>query len=149
MIERLCDNCRKYKPLSHFEIKQFRDGVRYFCKDNIEKNKNTNGRKPRVGRKYLVPVKEKVNLKKKDKFLQTKFGITLNKYLSILLLQDNCCKICGLNMDNYSKYFDVDHNHENNQVRGLLCNRCNMGIGLLRDDFNLVKNAIDYLEKYK
>jgi len=39
----------------------------------------------------------------------------------------------------------VDHNHKTNKVRGLLCQRCNMGIGQFRDDPNLMARAVEYL----
>lgn len=39
----------------------------------------------------------------------------------------------------------VDHDHATGMVRGLLCGRCNMGIGLLRDNIGIMKNTILYL----
>jgi hypothetical protein len=39
----------------------------------------------------------------------------------------------------------IDHSHITNHIRGLLCNKCNLGLGFFRDDLNLLQNAIDYL----
>ena len=39
----------------------------------------------------------------------------------------------------------IDHNHVTGEIRGLLCNACNKGIGFLNDDIRLLKNAIKYL----
>jgi hypothetical protein len=47
------------------------------------------------------------------------------------------------------KLFAWDHDHTTNQVRGILCERCNRAIGLLRDDVDVLKNAIKYLERHK
>lgn len=55
------------------------------------------------------------------------------------------CSICGIDILN--KYH-LDHNHKNNEVRGLLCQRCNMGLGLFEDSFIRLLNAILYLLKY-
>jgi hypothetical protein len=40
----------------------------------------------------------------------------------------------------------IDHDHDTGNVRGLLCNACNKAIGLLSDDINILKRAIQYLE---
>lgn len=39
----------------------------------------------------------------------------------------------------------VDHNHKTNKVRGLLCKRCNMGIGYMKDNLFILSKAIQYL----
>jgi len=39
----------------------------------------------------------------------------------------------------------VDHNHNTNKVRGLLCNHCNRGLGHFRDNTETLLKAIDYL----
>ena len=41
----------------------------------------------------------------------------------------------------------VDHHHFTNEVRGLLCQRCNRAIGLLGDDPTVIRSAINYLTK--
>ena len=43
----------------------------------------------------------------------------------------------------------IDHNHETNIVRGLLCHNCNVGLGHFKDSVGYLKEAINYLEGYK
>lgn len=43
------------------------------------------------------------------------------------------------------KTLAVDHCHNSLKVRGLLCNKCNVAIGLMNDDYKLVKIAYNYL----
>lgn len=51
------------------------------------------------------------------------------------------CAICGSN-----RSMAIDHCHKTGTVRAGLCNRCNVAIGLFRDDLELIKKAINYLE---
>lgn len=59
--------------------------------------------------------------------------------------QNNCCKICMSVFSEDRKTF-VDHNHESGVVRGLLCPSCNTGIGLFKEDCNLMARAIKYIK---
>ena len=64
--------------------------------------------------------------------------------------QNECCAICGkhkseLNMKRKNNLC-VDHCHETGRIRGLLCDKCNRGIGLLGDSLKNLKSAISYLE---
>ena len=43
----------------------------------------------------------------------------------------------------------VDHDHETNQLRALLCGSCNRAIGLLQDSVLVVESALAYLKKWK
>jgi hypothetical protein len=62
--------------------------------------------------------------------------------------QNNSCAICGINQSDTTKKLSVDHNHETNQVRGLLCNSCNLGLGQFKDSVVFLSYAIEYLEKH-
>ena len=62
--------------------------------------------------------------------------------------QNRCCKICGIHRNNLKSSLHVDHNHNTGKIRGLLCHKCNRGIGYLNDDINLLTKVIDYLKKY-
>lgn len=71
-------------------------------------------------------------LKRRSWNLKAKYGITLEEYDAILEKQGGVCAICGCT-ENRGHSFCVDHNHNNGQVRGLLCHKCNQAIGLLDD----------------
>lgn len=79
--------------------------------------------------------------------LKSKFGITEETYNQILIRQGNRCAICGSYQ--VSKRLAVDHNHSTGKVRGLLCVNCNLGIGSLKEDRQILENAIEYLELHK
>ncbi len=76
--------------------------------------------------------------------LQQRFGITQEEYLQLLDKQGNKCGICRCDYDK-NKRFHVDHDHDTGLIRGLLCRKCNLGIGLLGDSLETVKRAVSYL----
>jgi hypothetical protein len=79
--------------------------------------------------------------------LKRKFGITQEEYNIIYESQNGCCLICGSHSNTHNKALAVDHNHTTGKIRGLLCAKCNQGLGLFRDDINILTKAIDYLQK--
>jgi len=59
------------------------------------------------------------------------------------------CEICGNKQSHKIKNnLDIDHCHSTTKFRGLLCNSCNIGLGKFKDNINVLKNAIAYLEKF-
>ena len=72
-----------------------------------------------------------------------KYGLTVEQYEEMFQKQDGKCKICKKPS---SYWLVVDHNHKTNEVRGLLCHRCNRALGMFRDDAELLAEAIRYLE---
>lgn len=59
--------------------------------------------------------------------------------------QENCCAICGYKFGQKQGDMMVDHCHEKEVVRGLLCNSCNSGLGHFRDDPQLMRRAAEYI----
>jgi hypothetical protein len=80
------------------------------------------------------------------------FGSTIEEYEALMLEQDNCCAICHEPekqiLNGKIKRLAIDHCHTTGKVRGLLCQRCNTGIGRFDDNVALLKQAIQYLEKF-
>lgn len=59
-------------------------------------------------------------------------------------VQDNKCSICRAEL--IKDY--LDHNHKTGQLRGLLCNKCNLGIGYFNDKPELLEKAVEYLKSW-
>jgi hypothetical protein len=89
-------------------------------------------------------------IKQKNYELVTRFGITLEDYNTKLAEQGGACAICRSTHPGRkgATHFAVDHDHGTGAVRGLLCARCNTGIGGLRDDPATVDAAAAYLRKW-
>ena len=84
-------------------------------------------------------------------FIIRTYGITAEDYYNMLAAQDNKCAICESEEVNNTRISSnklfIDHCHDTGKVRGLLCSKCNHGIGLLNDDTALLQKAIEYLNK--
>jgi len=85
----------------------------------------------------------------KNRQLKCDHGITLEMYNQMLSHQDNRCAICGIQADAIKTALAVDHNHTTGQIRGLLCMKCNRGIGYLKDSIETLEKAKLYLESYE
>lgn len=81
----------------------------------------------------------------RDYNLQRNYGISAEQYDIMYELQQGCCKICGTHQSYLKRALAVDHNHITGKVRGLLCGSCNLGIGLLQDDIELLSAALTYM----
>lgn len=66
----------------------------------------------------------------------------MEEYHALLIKQDYVCAICG----ELTK-LHVDHSHVTNKVRGLLCHNCNVAIGHLKDDPDIIKKAYEYINQ--
>ena len=71
--------------------------------------------------------------------------MTIERYESLLLAQDNSCAICRSHKDSFKRMLNVDHDHTTGEVRGLLCDNCNRGIGYLKESAEIMDNAKKYL----
>jgi len=71
------------------------------------------------------------------------YGINENQFDQMMINQEGKCYICK--GDNGSIALCIDHDHLTGKVRGLLCNKCNRGLGLFSDDLVLLKRAMSYL----
>jgi hypothetical protein len=60
--------------------------------------------------------------------------------------QNNSCAICGYEFGQKKGDMKVDHCHTNGNVRGLLCDLCNRGLGYFKDNVDNLKSAINYLD---
>ena len=127
IVKQICLNCERYVDLSKYKERK---------------------RSCRPERKLTLDNGENPHLFKRDLYLKNKYGITFAIYRKMYLDQERKCAICGahapLNIDKPLP-FVVDHCHRTQVVRGLLCNRCNLAIGMFKDDQISLRNAFRYL----
>ena len=135
-----CIKCKETKGHDlYYKATNSRDGFQSVCKacDRIRRKKQYH-EKPELSHKSMIA---------------RKYGITIDQYDSIWSAQGCKCAICGAEK-NYRTIkgkktetrMAVDHCHTTGNIRGLLCYTCNVGIGMLQDDTNILKAAINYLD---
>ncbi len=82
----------------------------------------------------------------------SKYGLTLSAFKRMLRSQDYTCAICPTEIKagvNGKRAACVDHCHKTGVVRGLLCTRCNLGLGMFRDSPRRLRMAVQYLQAYR
>ena len=126
-----CKVCGLEKNISDFYTR------RNDCKDC----KNAAARKIRKEQpERYAKYKKRANEYLKER----RYGITQDQFNQMLVDQNNMCKICSTEFKS-TKDTHIDHCHDTNIVRGLLCNNCNLALGQFNDNTDNMDNAIKYL----
>lgn len=73
-----------------------------------------------------------------------KYGISKKDYKEMRKKQNQRCFICN----EKCKELVIDHCHKTGEIRKLLCRRCNSSLGFIKENVNILRNMISYLEKY-
>lgn len=113
-----------------------------FCKlcETDRKSKRDKEKRAKYGAKYF-------SSRGKELSYIRKYNITLDDYNKILFEQGYKCRICNIEAKELKKGLVVDHCHSTGKVRGLLCSKCNMGLGLFEDNPEFLASAEEYLKE--
>lgn len=83
----------------------------------------------------------------RDYWLKHKYNISTAVFTRLLEKQDYRCAICQRE-DHTGYNWHVDHCHTTDKIRGVLCSRCNQGLGLFSDNLDILQKAKEYLESF-
>mgnify|MGYP001599052441 CR=1 len=83
----------------------------------------------------------------KERHRSLRYGLSKDDVIAKLKSQHWQCLVCLKPIDG-GRSTHVDHNHKTGRVRGLLCNKCNTGIGMLSENSFILARAIAYLKHY-
>jgi hypothetical protein len=98
--------------------------------------------------RYHLTKNEETKEQRGEYKLMAQYSMTWEVYDEMYKEQNGCCKICSTKYPSRGRdRLVVDHDHETNLVRALLCNKCNLALGLLQDNVKNVLNAYNYLKK--
>lgn len=138
---RRCPRCKIEKPLAEFAASG-RGGYCKPCRADYARDRNR---------------------RRRDQVREQRYGLTAERFGQLLIVQGNGCAICGGTeittgrwRGEHPRDLHVDHDHATEQVapdgrvtatvRGLLCNRCNVVLGLMDDDPDRLIRAAEYLK---
>lgn len=119
--EKLCISCQRYKPPNEF-YKNKKNNLHSLCKECS----------PKDSKEYH-----------KEVYRYKKYDITKEDFEQLVENQGGKCKICNKRLN---EEIHIDHNHRTGKVRGVLCGKCNKGLGQFEDDITILTNAIKYLK---
>lgn len=151
MLSKICSICKINLTLDKYnKSKDTKLGVRSCCIE-CRKVKETEYRRKK-GVKEKTQFRSKVwynnnKLRAKNNSLMCSYNITLDDYNKMLNEQNEKCAICEIHKDNLKKSLCVDHCHNTSKVRGLLCDKCNVTLGNIKDSIYLLEKCIKYLKK--
>jgi hypothetical protein len=137
-----CNTCKEVYDLSNFhKNRAMPDGLHSQCK--------ACGNAARKAHKEKYPEKAKRWNKENPHYSLSQAGVnvTAEDFHKLLSEQNGKCAVCGYAPKENEKRLCIDHDHNTNEVRGLLCSRCNRGIGMFGDNANFLKSAASYLER--
>ena len=146
-----CSRCKTAKDLSEFTVnRRFADDLESRCRECLrELRLAAYDRKPEhyrtaKNRRYarrakagLLPVVTSEHRRRRH--LRDSYGITPEEERYLLEEQQGLCPICG------SAAEVVDHDHATGRIRGLLCQKCNRGLGHFADSPVMLAKALEYL----
>lgn len=130
-----CTKCSIPKPFTDFHKgSNYADGYRSICKACMSAYYKQRNSQP------------KQKLKQREWSYRRLYNITPAEYDQLLKKQGGGCAICGdTKTRKGSDHLHVDHDHQTGEVRGILCNHCNVALGYIKDKPDLLQKAINYL----
>lgn len=140
MNMKTCKKCQISKSIdSYISSSSTKDKLRNWCKscftDYDKQRRNNLSPEYKRGRSLVRYWPELSPIQAND------------KYMELFKSQNEKCYICETSTNWNGKSFPVDHCHKTNEVRGILCDDCNVGLGKFKDDIEILEKAINYLRR--
>lgn len=151
-MTKVCGDCKIEKPLSDYcKDKGKKDGLHWSCKDCRKKYRQQPHVKAHTsGYNKARRQKDPKATKERDRkyTLMRYWGLTPIQFEELLKKHNSQCGICKKkDRSSDKKPLVIDHDHATGAIRGLLCDNCNRGIGLLQDSKEILQAAIAYLQQ--
>lgn len=134
-----CPVCKQFKKLNEFPSQAgSRLGVHSYCSTCLNAYRRT---------RYTAERGHRWNVQKN-------YHLTKEQYEAMLASQGGVCACCGKSETIIYKrtgkahQLSVDHNHETNVVRGLLCRSCNLFVWHIENDPKRLEAVLAYLAKH-
>jgi hypothetical protein len=151
-----CTGCHKFLPLSLFSFdKRSSDGRQSKCRECYRAYLAKKREDPAYNKKMAERLREirfsrliKTTETERRAQLKYKYKLSVRDLEIMKEMQGNRCAICGIYEKDLPRGLVVDHDHELNKVRGMLCHECNKALGIMKDDSTRLRIAAEYLDGY-
>lgn len=141
---KICPSCNIVKPIESFrKTKHTKSGRQSWCATCTNLSSLASHHKRMLNDQNYREKRRERSLRNRYKY---KYGITIEQKQTMLDSQFGRCEIC--NNEIVFSQAKVDHNHTTGAVRGILCNKCNSGLGYLESK-DFIKKARKYIDKYE
>lgn len=144
-----CGGCKQAKPHSEFHRRNTGNGNRIQSKCKTCTNTYTKawrGRNVDKVKNYHTQYSQANPEYARERWL-ARYGLTVDSYNELLAQQEGVCAICKHECS-VNEVLSVDHDHDTNAVRGLLCLQCNAGLGYFGDNTARLLVAAEYLRQF-
>lgn len=91
--------------------------------------------------------KPMTSIEMRNQNLRKLYGIGIKEFEELLAAQNGVCAVCEGPPMGKGQYH-VDHCHQSKVIRGLLCHKCNVALGMVKDDVEHLRKLIDYLIRH-
>lgn len=135
---KVCCDCYETKPVEDFtNDRRAKDGKLHHCRQCLHARTKA----------WRLNNPERVGYLNRRSALGRKYGITPSQYEEMRAAQDYRCSICS--EPETEQRLVIDHCHATGRVRALLCSNCNRALGAMKDDIDILKKAIAYLNRHR
>jgi hypothetical protein len=138
----ICGKCKTYKEEEEFYKANGRypkrNGRAHLCKPC----------KIQVTTEYAQKNYEHWQHYRRENRRKNKYYWPNGRFDEVLKTQNYACAICGIKKSDEKYEFHADHDHTTNAPRGVLCRNCNIALGNFRDNPEILRAAVEYLERW-
>jgi hypothetical protein len=137
---RRCSTCNNRFPDNAFYVSKHEpDGLNPNCKKCASNNSV----------EYIKANKKRLRPRLRGHERKARYGLEPSDFYRMVKEQNGVCKICATPLHDGPRGACVDHCHTTGFIRGILCVKCNAGLGQFRDNPSFLKSAIKYLLESK
>lgn len=145
-MKSVCKECKK--AFKQPKRRQGGGALKIFCTEKCRTK--TKSKKPQsitYQKKWIFKKTEKMRKEGtlRNHRLFKKYGITEIEWNDLFAAQGSACAICRSTAPSSIVGWHTDHDHNTGEVRGILCENCNRGLGMYQDDVSFLRRAAAYL----
>jgi hypothetical protein len=145
-VKKRCTRCRRTKSVHLFNKWKLKNGYQQWCRKCEAAYRKENWlRVKENAEKWKISNPAKYKAMRRGIWLRSRYGISIAQIEQFYADCKHRCLICRKRV----KQLCIDHCHKTKKVRGLLCYRCNFGLGNFKDNIELLKSAILYLRRHQ